>query len=487
MTDILTLNGLKLSDLQVIPSLATSTRFLVQEGTQFAQAGTISLLEDYLNIVPKIDFAVNQHIQAIDPHGDRSFASSLLISHNSLDNAHGHKTYTDSNIILHSQSPDPHGDRAYSLQLLANHNGLADPHGYKAHVDTKIVEHNEDEDAHDITSRINTTIDNIRGVSNGFAPLDTNEKIPSNYLPSSANPIIFAFSLPATGILNTVYIDLSNNNQYYWTGTTYQKLSNFDIGGVTLTTDDVGESSSNLNRRYFTSTREAVLTSSINLRINNAINVGSGSFIYKEKIGSTLYFKSIVAGTGLEISESSNTITISQIPESIIETEPTDFILQTRTFPSQLTNQLTIDGLALNTTTYENTINYPTEGLCLIRGKVIVSKIKQGTGLESVGKYNRIEEVRSWEVRALIQSYKEWDLVEGFINSASLVDLEITEELVGGISSTTALFTLTLNTDNNAILFNVESNNDLNYVYLWKADFKKLAIKHPDTGTIDHE
>ena len=287
MTQLIDLNGIRLNELQTNPALYPSTYFLIQNGTDKAENSTIALLENYLDINLKISSAVDTHTNASDPHGDRAYNTALLNNHISLDNAHGHKTYTDNTVIVHTQGLDPHGDRLFATQLMNTHNALTDPHGHKAYANSQIATHNADTSAHGIQTSINTTINSLRGTLNGFAPLDSNEKIPTNYLPTSNVSTIFVFVLPATGVSNVVYVNMTDNNQYFWTGSSFQKLSSYNIGSASLTTDNVAESTTDLNKRYFSTLRQATLENSINLRLNNAISLGTEPTrgnVFKEKI-----------------------------------------------------------------------------------------------------------------------------------------------------------------------------------------------------------
>lgn len=490
MTQLIELNGLRLNELQTNPALYPNTLLLIQNGTDKAENTTVDHLDNYLNVNTKINASAASHLAAADPHGDRAYNSTLLNNHTTLDDAHGHKTYTNNTLIVHSQSLDPHGDRLFSTQLMSSHNGNTDPHGHKAFTNLKIAEHESNTSAHGIQNSISTAINNLRGTFTGFAPLDSNLKIPTSYLPTSNVSTLFVFSLPPIGLLNVIYVNMSDKSQHFWTGSNFEKLSSFNLGNVSLTTNDVAESTDNSDRRYFTMIRESSLINSINLRLNGALNLGSGigtANVFKEKIGSTLYFRSIVAGDGIVVSETSSGITISKEPESVLETEPTEFTLQTRTFPGSNVQTLTLDGSALNTITFENTLKVPENGLTFFEGRIIVSKVKQGSGLSQTGKYNSVEETRTWKVRLLLSSYQNWTSTIDPVQAVSIVSTEIVEDMIVGSSNTSAIITPTVDALRKALMIGVQSNNDLNYVYLWKGTFKKTFLKHDSTGTIDHE
>lgn len=89
-----------------------------------------------------------------------------------------------------------------------------------------------------------------KGAANGVAPLDSNSKVPSAYLPSFVDDVLeyadYA-SLPVTGETGKIYITLDDNLQYRWTGSVYVQIT-----ASPGTTDDVPEGTLNL---YFTDAR----------------------------------------------------------------------------------------------------------------------------------------------------------------------------------------------------------------------------------------
>jgi len=478
--------GIRINQLQVTPSLNSTTKIVVQDGLDTTKAATIDTLENYLDVTNKIDFAFNSHLTSTDPHGDRAYSVAQLNLHKNELDAHGHKTYTDNSLTIHTQGLDPHGDRSYALGLMTTHNALTDPHGHKAYTIGEVSGHNLDVNAHNIDDRIETAIDDTRGVVNGFAPLDSNLLISSAYLPTTSNQVIFVTSLPATGVVGKLYINYSDDKQYYWTGAIFKELSNFSVGGVSLTTDDVAESTINLNRRYYTTLIETGINSAINTRINIGANLGTGLNVYKEKVGSTLNFRTLLAGDGITLNQTANSIEVSLAPVSSIENEPIDFSTVARTYVGELTNYLTTDGLVLNTTTYAHTMKYPTHGLTHYKGRIIVAKIKQGSGLEQIGKYNKIEEMRTWEVSFIINSHQEWDSADDPEEFSNIAAQTITEDLTNGLTTTGPTVSLNLHNDSKSVLIQCTSPNIANYVYLWKGTFKKTYLLHDPTGTIEH-
>lgn len=88
------------------------------------------------------------------------------------------------------------------------------------------------------------------GVNNGIAPLDNTGKVSSTYLPSYVDDVLEFndFSIfPTPGETGKIYVDISTNKIYRWSGSTY-----IEIVGSPGTTDAVPEGSVNL---YYTTAR----------------------------------------------------------------------------------------------------------------------------------------------------------------------------------------------------------------------------------------
>jgi GDSL-like Lipase/Acylhydrolase family len=106
-----------------------------------------------------------------------------------------------------------------------------------------------------INTDVQTALDakqatNQKGQPNGYAPLDGNKQVPAANLPSYVDDVLEFATLsafPATGSLGTIYVDLSTNNTYRWSGSSY-----IAITSSPGTTDAVPEGSTNL---YYTQTR----------------------------------------------------------------------------------------------------------------------------------------------------------------------------------------------------------------------------------------
>jgi phage-related tail fiber protein len=89
-----------------------------------------------------------------------------------------------------------------------------------------------------------------KGVANGVATLDANGLVPSTQLPSYVDDVLEYATLagfPATGESGKIYVDLSTNKTYRWSGSAYVYITSGAVdsvagktGVVTLTKDDVG-------------------------------------------------------------------------------------------------------------------------------------------------------------------------------------------------------------------------------------------------------
>lgn len=89
---------------------------------------------------------------------------------------------------------------------------------------------------------VQNAISAIKGQNNGLAELDANGHVPSAQLPSYVDDVIEVndFSaLPVTGEDGKIYVDISTNVSYRWSGTQYTKIAS-DLG--------IGETSSTAGR-----------------------------------------------------------------------------------------------------------------------------------------------------------------------------------------------------------------------------------------------
>lgn len=78
-----------------------------------------------------------------------------------------------------------------------------------------------------------------KGANNGVAELDANGKVPSSQLPSYVNDVLeynSSSNFPATGETGKIYIDLSDNKTYRWSGSTYVVIGSSLALGTTSST-----------------------------------------------------------------------------------------------------------------------------------------------------------------------------------------------------------------------------------------------------------
>lgn len=111
----------------------------------------------------------------------------------------------------------------------------------------------EDKDASILSSfeefkiGVKTVIDNFRdtkGVANGIAPLDSNAKVPAEYLPSYVDDVLeyaTKSAFPSNGETGKIYISLDDNLTYRWSGTTYVEISKSLALGETSSTAYSGD------------------------------------------------------------------------------------------------------------------------------------------------------------------------------------------------------------------------------------------------------
>lgn len=108
----------------------------------------------------------------------------------------------------------------------------------------------------------------LKGAASGYAPLGSDSKIPSTYLPSYVDDVVEGANLaafPGTGETSKIYVALDSNKAYRWSGSSYVEIS-----GSPGSTDAVTEGSANL---YFTTTRvRAVVLTGLSLVTNAAIS-----------------------------------------------------------------------------------------------------------------------------------------------------------------------------------------------------------------------
>lgn len=99
-------------------------------------------------------------------------------------------------------------------------------------------------------TRADARISNARGAVSGIAPLGSDSKIASTYLPSYVDDVIEAVNfgaLPGTGETGKIYVTTNDNKCFRWSGSAYVEIS-----PSPGSTDSVTEGSANL---YFTVAR----------------------------------------------------------------------------------------------------------------------------------------------------------------------------------------------------------------------------------------
>lgn len=100
-----------------------------------------------------------------------------------------------------------------------------------------------------MNTKLNTKLNtSLKGAANGLAELDANGKVPSSQLPSYVDDIIegylynskfykeSAHTTVITGETGKIYVDLSNNKTYRWSGSTYVVVSETIALGETSST-----------------------------------------------------------------------------------------------------------------------------------------------------------------------------------------------------------------------------------------------------------
>lgn len=113
-----------------------------------------------------------------------------------------------------------------------------------------------------VDTRITTKINSLKGAASGLATLDSTGKVPSEQLPSYVDDVIEGFLVNSgteaapvytlyepneagtaasttviTGEKGKIYVDLTTNKSYRWSGTTYVEIASNDM--VEITEDEV--------------------------------------------------------------------------------------------------------------------------------------------------------------------------------------------------------------------------------------------------------
>jgi hypothetical protein len=147
-----------------------------------------------------------------------------------------------------------------------------------------------------------------KGVANGYAPLDSNTKVSSIYLPSYVDEVLEYSStsaFPESGSISVIYVALDSNKIYRWSGSTYTEIS-----PSPGSTDSVTEGSVNL---YFT-----------NARAQSAITGGASSIV-----SSNLSTEKVL------VSDSSGKVSVSSVSNTTL-----GYLDATSSIQTQLDNKL---------------------------------------------------------------------------------------------------------------------------------------------------
>lgn len=112
-----------------------------------------------------------------------------------------------------------------------------------------------------------------KGVANGVATLDSTGKVPSSQLPSFVDDVLeysTQNNFPSEGESGKIYVDLSTNTTWRWSGTTYIQIKgDIAIGEVTGTAADGGIATIHYNN---TSNPHSVTAAQVGL--GNVVNTG---------------------------------------------------------------------------------------------------------------------------------------------------------------------------------------------------------------------
>lgn len=160
----------------------------------------------------------------------------------------------------------------------------------------------------DVTTALGFTPENAanRGAANGYAPLGSDSKVPSLYLPSYVDDVLEYANLaafPGTGETGKIYVTLDTNKTYRWSGSAYVEIS-----ASPGTTDSLTEGSVNL---YFTQARaRSSISVTQNLSYNSTTGVITGpdlsGYLTSSTAASTYLTTSSAASTYLKIDGSTS-------------------------------------------------------------------------------------------------------------------------------------------------------------------------------------
>lgn len=481
-------DGKKLNELEKIVAVGEDTQFLVQTGANDAQKAIGSDLKTFINVSGAVTASINNHTGADDPHRDREYTDLKINVHAEALDPHDDRAYSDGELSLHVAGNDPHGDRAYSDNKLTAHKNEVDGHGHKAYTDGIMQDHKSEVDPHGYKAYIAAELNAIKGQEDGYAPLDDTGTIPAGFLPATSS-VVTTGVLPATGQENRLYIDSATFTGKVWNSSTSSFETLKAAPSATFTTDDIAQGSSP-NRRYYTTTVETDISDRISARISSGTSVGAGLAVFKSRAGSSLQFKSLLAGGGISIAQdaTNNTLIISKIEEATaIETEATNFIIRTVTNSASLSKALTTDGEVAGPV-FENCLPLVDNGVTVYTGQILVTKVTKGSGLEQTDKFNKSVGQRLWDITVAVRIRTNWTSPTTTAVVGEILTQTITEVDTGATKLTDVQASLSISVEEDALrlVINGTSQNVANTAYLWKGTLKRTGAEHNLEGIVDY-
>ncbi|MFI5990285.1 SGNH/GDSL hydrolase family protein [Streptomyces sp. NPDC051362] len=83
--------------------------------------------------------ALNDHVAAADPHGDRAWANTKVADHVAAADPHGDRSWANTKVADHAAAADPHGDRSWANTKVSDHAAAADPHGDRSWASSRFL------------------------------------------------------------------------------------------------------------------------------------------------------------------------------------------------------------------------------------------------------------------------------------------------------------------------------------------------------------
>ena len=168
--------------------------------------------------------AAAQAAAALDATAKANAAQAAAIATSSAD--------ATAKVAAHEALPDPHSQYATGSALSDHTGSTANPHSVtKAQVGLGSVDNVSAASLRDRTTHTGeqaiSTVTGLSGALAGKADL-VGGVVPSSQLPSYVDDVLEVANLaalPGTGETGKIYVTLSDNNSWRWTGSTYQKVS----------------------------------------------------------------------------------------------------------------------------------------------------------------------------------------------------------------------------------------------------------------------